>query len=98
MNLVSNSQKNQFYKSDLDLDPMNLVLKLDLDMVKMYHHAKNEVTTSRHSEVIARTDRNTDTQTDNMKTLPSRIRGRYQTLSQTCSSKEYPWEETLTSD
>ena len=32
---------NQFYKSDLDLDPMTLVLKLDLDMVKMYHHTKN---------------------------------------------------------
>ena len=25
---------------DLDLDPMTLILKLDLDMVKMYHHAK----------------------------------------------------------
>ena len=26
---------------DLDLDPMTLVLKCDLDTVKMYHHAKN---------------------------------------------------------
>ena len=38
-----NGQNNQFYKSDLDLDPMTLVLKLDLDMVKMYHHNKSEV-------------------------------------------------------
>ena len=29
MNVVSNSQNNQFYKSDLDLDPMTLLLKLD---------------------------------------------------------------------
>ena len=39
---------------------INLVLKLDLDMVKMYHHAKNEVSMSRHSKVTARTDRQTD--------------------------------------
>ena len=38
--LVFNSKKNQFYQSDLDLDPMTLVLKLDLGMVKMYHHTK----------------------------------------------------------
>ena len=56
---------------------MTLVLKLDLDMVKMYHHAKNEVSISRHSKVIPKqTDRQTDTQTDSMKTLPSHIRGR----------------------
>ena len=42
-NAASNSQDNQFYKSDLDrnLDIMTLVLKLDLDMVKIYHHTKN---------------------------------------------------------
>ena len=44
---------------------MTLVLKLDLDIVKMYHHAKNEVSTSRYSKVIAQTD----AQRDNMKTL-----------------------------
>ena len=27
----------------LDLDPMNLVLKLDLDIVKMYVYTENEV-------------------------------------------------------
>ena len=29
MNVVSNSQNNQFYKSDLDLDSMTLLLILD---------------------------------------------------------------------
>ena len=28
------------FEYDLDLDPMTLILKLDLDMVKMYLHAK----------------------------------------------------------
>ena len=51
---------------------MTLVLKFDLDMAKMSLHTKNEVSTSRHSKVVACTD----TQTDSMKTLPSRIRGR----------------------
>ena len=43
---------------------MTLILKLDLDMVKMYLHSKNEVFMSRGSKVIAWTDRNPDTQTD----------------------------------
>ena len=43
---------------------MTLILKLDLDMVKMYLHTKNEVSMSRGSKVIAWTDRQTDTQTD----------------------------------
>ena len=61
---------------------MTLVLKLDLDMVKMYLHTKNEVSMSRHSKVIARTDRqtrthtHTHTHTHSMKTLPFRTRGR----------------------
>ena len=63
----SDSQNNQFYKSDLD--PMTLILKLDLDIVKMYHHTKNEVSLSRHSKVKARTDRHTDRHIDSMKTL-----------------------------
>ena len=42
---------------------MTLTLKLDLDMVKMYHHTKNEVSMSRHSKVIAWTDRQTDRHT-----------------------------------
>ena len=60
---MSNSQNSQFYKSDLDLEPMTLVLKLDLDMVKIYHHTKNEVSVSRHTKVIACTDRQTDRKT-----------------------------------
>ena len=61
---------------------MTLILKLDLDMVKMYNYAKNQVSMSKHSKDIALTDIQTDTQThrdiqtDSMKTLPSRIRGR----------------------
>ena len=43
---------------------MTLILKFDLDMVKMYHHTKNEVSMSRHSKVIAQTDTQTDTHTD----------------------------------
>ena len=61
--MVFNSQNNQFDKCDFDLDPMSLVLKLDLDMVKMYNHTKNEVFMLRHSNVIAQTDRQTNTQT-----------------------------------
>ena len=38
---------------------MILTLKLELDMVKMYHHTKNEVSMSRHSKVIAQRDRQT---------------------------------------
>ena len=43
---------------------MMLVLKLDLDIVKMYHHTKNEVSMSRYSKVINQIDK----QTDSMKT------------------------------
>ena len=44
---------------------MTLILKLYLDMVKMYHHTKDEVSMSTHLKVIVQTD----TQTDTMKTL-----------------------------
>ena len=66
---------------------MTLILKLNLDMVKIYHHTKNEVFMSRHLKVIAQTDtqthrqthtqtdQQTHTHTDSMKTLPSHIRG-----------------------
>ena len=52
-----------FYSFDLDLDPMTLILKIDLDMVKMYLHTKNEVPSYSGSKVIAWTDRQTDGQT-----------------------------------
>ena len=42
---------------------MTVILKLDLDMVKMYLHTKNEVSMSSSSKVIVWTDRNTDRQT-----------------------------------
>ena len=42
---------------------MTLILKLDLDIIKMYHHTKIEVCMSTHSKVIARTDRLTHTDT-----------------------------------
>ena len=47
---------------------MTLILKLDPDIVKMYHHTKNEVSMSTASKVISQTDRQTHTHT--MKTLP----------------------------
>ena len=59
-------RKLEFPWDDIDLDPMTLILKLDLDMVKMYHHTKNEVYMSTGSKVIARTHTHTDT----TKTLP----------------------------
>ena len=43
---------------------MTLILKLDLDMVKMYLYTKNEVFMLRGSKVIAQTDINTERQTD----------------------------------
>ena len=43
---------------------MTLILKLDLDMVKMYLYTKNEISMSRGSKVIAWTDIHTDWQTD----------------------------------
>ena len=54
---------------------LTLILKLDLDMVKVFHHTKNEVSMSGNSKVIAQTDRHrqqTQTHTHSMKTLPSR--------------------------
>ena len=59
---------------------MTLILKLDLDIIKMYHHTKNEVSMSTGSKVIAQTDTqthtHTHTHTHTTKTLPLRIRGR----------------------
>ena len=42
----------KFYSFDLDLDPVTLVLKLDLDIIKMYVCTKNEVPTFSSSKVI----------------------------------------------
>ena len=43
-----------------------MVLKLHLDIVKISHHTKNEVSRSRHSKVIACTDRQTHRQYENI--------------------------------
>ena len=40
---------------------LTLILKLDLDIVKMYHQTKNEVSMSTASKVVAQTDTQTDT-------------------------------------
>ena len=87
-NLVSNSQNSRFFfQSDLDLDLMPLVLKLALDMVKMYHNTKIEVSMSRHSKIIALTDthtyRKTGTQTARKHYLPSYAGG---------SNSKYCWK------
>ena len=46
----------KYYCFDLEFDPMTLVLKLNLDFVKMYVYTKNEAPTFNGSKV-------TDTQT-----------------------------------
>ena len=43
---------------------MTFIYELDLDIMKMYLDTKNEVPSSRHSKVIARTDGHTDRHTD----------------------------------
>ena len=54
----------QFYWFDLDPDPMTLLLKFDLDIVKIYMCTKNEFPTFNGSKVITWTDTQTDTKTD----------------------------------
>ena len=54
-------RKNMFYS--FNLDPMTLVLKLDLDLVKMYLHTKNVVASYSGSKVMAWTYKHTDRQT-----------------------------------
>ena len=51
----------EFYPFDLYLDPVNLVL--DLDIVKMYLDTQNDVASYGSSKVIACTDTQTDRQT-----------------------------------
>ena len=54
---------------------MNLVLKVDLDVIKMYHHAKMKFLCQVFQNLQPElTDRQTDRQTDSMKTLSSHIR------------------------
>ena len=69
-----NSQKIVFHSCDLNLDPMTLIYELDLDIMEMYLYAKNEVPSSKHSKVIARTHTHTHTHTL-LKTLSSAFAG-----------------------
>ena len=54
----------QLHSYNLDLDPMTLVLDLDLDVLKMYVRAKNEVSRSGLSKVTSPNRTETDTQRD----------------------------------
>ena len=54
-------------KFDLDFDPMTLILKLDLDIVKRDVCTKNEASTFNSSKIITWTDRYTDRQIDGQK-------------------------------
>ena len=47
------------YVSDLDLDQMTLILKLDLNDINIEHYTKNDVSLSTHSKVISQTGRQT---------------------------------------
>ena len=78
---------HNFFSYNLDLELMTLILKFDLDMVKMYLHIKNEVYMSRCSTVIAWTDRNTDTHTDMTENITySRVVIMHEANNQLCIS------------
>ena len=64
---------------------MTLILKLDLDMVKMYLHTKNEVSMLRGSKVIACTNRNTDRQTDRQTDMTENITYPHTRLLKMCT-------------
>ena len=64
----------EFYPFDLYLDPVILVLRIDLDIVKMYLDTQNDVASYGSSKVIACTDTQTDRQTDLTEILPICIR------------------------
>ena len=59
------------FSYDLDLDPMTLIFKLELDMIKMYLHAKNEVSMSSDSKGYSLNRQKTQThrQTDTTKNI-----------------------------
>ena len=64
-----NLQMNLTFNSDLDFDSMTLILKLDLDMIRMYVCSKNEVLTFSGLKVIVWTDTQMGRQTQ-LKLLP----------------------------
>ena len=61
---------------------MTIILNLDLDIVKMVVHTKNEVSMSRHSKVIDQMDRHTNRKTHSMKNyLPTDLGCNYNILN-----------------
>ena len=60
---VSLPKNNIFQADDLNLWPMTLPIKFDLDMVQPHVHVKSLVRTSNGSAVKVHTDTHTDTQT-----------------------------------
>ena len=64
----------KFYSFHLDPDPITLVPKLDLDIVKVYVGDQIEVAGSSGSKVTARKHRQTDRQT-RLKLIPNYIQG-----------------------
>ena len=77
---------------------MTLILKFDLDIVKMYLHTKNEVSMLRGSKVIAWIDRNTDTQTQRQTDRQTDTQTDRQTHRQTDMTENitYPHTQVVT--
>ena len=89
---LRNTKKIMLFNAcDLGLDPMTLILELDLDTIVTYLYTKNEVNRSKSSKVMVWKHRQTDTQTHRqthrethrqtdrqtcVKPLPTRSRGR----------------------
>ena len=74
---LKDRENMMFYSFDLDFDPITLVLKLDLDMVKMYLHYKNEVPSYSCSKVIVEDDLRRPFQTSNMLSNSSASTGNF---------------------
>ena len=77
MTLTSFMTLTSYKSNQVDLltlisnDPMTLILKLYLDIAKMYHHTKNEVSMSTASKVIARTETHRHTHTHDDENITS---------------------------
>ena len=76
MTIYLHTKNHSFQPYDIDLDPMTFIFELDLDIMKMYLHTKNEVPRSRHSNVRTQTDTYTDTHIDTTEHITFCIRGR----------------------
>ena len=56
---MSSYLNKHYLVCDTGIEPMAFVLELDLDMVKMYHHTKNEVSVPTATKVITHTHTHT---------------------------------------